>query len=176
MEQPFKIPFVAAIVLCANAQKHEIGKLVLDEFAAQLQEYLDQCQWRNFKLVLRFMGSISCMLDGEGVATLLNDLANLTGDLAAEGGSGVRTENRFWLKYHANNHIQGLSEELSHVILITIPYILTSAPGGITEEFIVSLIDRIEGMQVTAPIEMLISPYTGNNAPYPAMNVSANEM
>ncbi|EWC48300.1 hypothetical protein DRE_02404 [Drechslerella stenobrocha 248] len=155
VEQPFKIPFVAAIVLCANAQKHEIGKLVLDEFAAQLQEYLDRCEWRNFKLMLRFMGSVSCMLDGEGVATLLNDLATLTGDLAAEGGSS------------------GLSEELSHVILITIPYILTSAPGGITEEFLTNLIERIGGMQVTAPIEPLICPYTGPNAPYPAMNATA---
>ncbi|KAF3935510.1 hypothetical protein ABW19_dt0200794 [Dactylella cylindrospora] len=154
VEQPFKIPFVAAIVLCANAQKHEIGKLVLDEFAVQLQEYLDKCEWRNFKLMLRFMGSISCMLDGEGAATLLNDLANLTGDLAAEGGSS------------------GLSEELSHVILITIPYILTSAPGGITEEFLNGLIERLENMQITAPIENLLSPYTGSNAPYPPMNTT----
>ncbi|KAF3273215.1 hypothetical protein TWF970_009251 [Orbilia oligospora] len=152
VEQPFKIPFVAAIVLCANAQKHEIGKLVLDEFAAQLQNYLDNCEWRNFKLTLRFMGSVSCMLDGEGVATLLNDLANLTGDLAAEGGSS------------------GLSEELSFVVLITIPYILTSAPGGITEEFLTTLIERLEGMQVPSAVEPLLSPYSGPNAPYPPMN------
>ncbi|EPS41080.1 hypothetical protein H072_5015 [Dactylellina haptotyla CBS 200.50] len=154
VEQPFKIPFVAAIVLCANAQKHEIGKLVLDEFAAQLQEYLDQCEWRNFKLTLRFMGSISCMLDGEGVAKVLTDLADLTGDLAAEGGSS------------------GLSEELSYVILITMPYIITAAPGGITEEFLTGLIERLEGMQISAPIEPLLSPYTGPNAPYPAMNTT----
>ena len=66
---------------------------------------------------------------------------------------------------------QGLSEELSHIILITIPYIVTAAPGGITEEFLTGLVNKIAEMQITAPIETSLSAYTGDTAPYPALNV-----
>lgn len=74
MEQPFKIPFAAAVVLVTNAQKPEVTQEILKKARDVAQQHLDVGNWRDFKLVLRFLGCLQSIFEGEGVFPVLEDL------------------------------------------------------------------------------------------------------
>lgn len=93
IEQPFKIPFVAAIILVANSKNEEVGKQIVEEFRSHAQGYLDECQWRPFKLILRFLACLSSLFSDDGIMILLDDIANFAGEVASGDSSNVRLMN-----------------------------------------------------------------------------------
>jgi hypothetical protein len=74
-EQPYKIPFYAALLFylsipasedpaagrengSASAEKPSIGRLILDDFWKGFQAYLDKLAWRETRLCVRVKASI----------------------------------------------------------------------------------------------------------------------
>ena len=98
-EQPFKIPFVAAIVLYVNQlNKHEFAKTVLGKAGQKAQEAVTNGQWRTFKLYLRFFACTQELLEGDGVIALLEELFNRAVDLQTASQEDVS-----WRCCHASH-------------------------------------------------------------------------
>ena len=90
VEQPLKIPFVAAIVLAINTQRSELVQELLARVGRAIQEYLDVGAWREVKLVLRFLGCIQGLLEGDGVFTIMEELFSRAADLQTASSEDVR--------------------------------------------------------------------------------------
>jgi len=97
VEQPFKIPFVAAVVLVVNTMQKEIVEGILSITARRINEAIADGEWRDVKLYLKFLGSLQGLLDGEGVFPLLQDLLAKAIDLQTENNEEVST--RKFCKY-----------------------------------------------------------------------------
>lgn len=74
IEQPFKIPFVAAVTLVAAAILPEAGADILEDTHKSLQTYLDEGNFINLKLAIRFLGCCQGMYTEDGVFKLLSEL------------------------------------------------------------------------------------------------------
>lgn len=81
IEQPFKVPHIAAVVQYANDINSETGKEVLRRAIAQAQQLLEEGTWREFKLLIRFFACMQGMYEDDGVFTVLEDLFNCAVDL-----------------------------------------------------------------------------------------------
>lgn len=91
VEQPFKTPFVAAVVLVANAQKSEVAEEVLRRAALRTNTAIAVGDWREVKLLMKFLGSLQGLLEGEGVWLVLQDLLTKAVDLQTENNEEVST-------------------------------------------------------------------------------------
>ena len=89
VEQPFKIPFVAAIVIVINPQKSEVAQELLRRAAKAMQEYLEAGHWREVKLVLRFLACLQGLLEDDGVFPLLEELFSRAVDLQTASSEDV---------------------------------------------------------------------------------------
>lgn len=69
-----KIPFVAATILIANSQKSELVADVLRNASQALQSYLNVGAWREVKLLVRFLGCLQFIFEGDGIFSLLEEL------------------------------------------------------------------------------------------------------
>lgn len=90
VEQPLKIPFVAAIVLAANPQKYDLTQDVIKRAEDAMQRYLENGSWREVKLVLRFLGCLQGLFEGDGVFTVLEELFSRAVDLQTASSEDVR--------------------------------------------------------------------------------------
>ena len=100
VEQPFKIPFVAAILLSSNSQKPELTEEILSKVGVIIQGHLEVGAWREVKLVLRFLGCLQGILQGDGVFPLLEELFARAVDLqtaSSEDVSNLQLCNEFKL-------------------------------------------------------------------------------
>jgi nuclear cap-binding protein subunit 1 len=88
-EQPLKIPFLASIVLFANAQKPELVTDVLTKVSEALQRQLDLGAWREVKLYLRFLGCLQGIFEGDGVFAILEELFSRAADLQMKSSEDV---------------------------------------------------------------------------------------
>lgn len=84
IEQPFKIPFVAAVVMVLNTLKEEMVKELLERAARGLNRSIVIGEWRQVKLYMKFLGSLQGLLDGDGVFTVLQDFLTKALDLQTE--------------------------------------------------------------------------------------------
>jgi len=91
LEQPLKIPFVAAVVLYANDSKSEVAQDILSRVGAKAQTYLDAGNWRELKLLLRFFACLHNVFEGDGIFPLLDELFNRAVDLQAASQEDVRS-------------------------------------------------------------------------------------
>lgn len=89
VEQPFKIPFLAAIVIVINPQKAEVAQETLRRAAKAMQEYLEAGHWREVKLVLRFLACLQTLLEDDGVFPLLEELFSRAVDLQTASAEDV---------------------------------------------------------------------------------------
>lgn len=141
LEQPFKIPFVAASVLCANNEKSEAAAEVLNRTSILLQRHLDAGEWRNVKLLLRFLACLQPLFSDDGVFGILNELFDRAVDLQTA----------------SSDDAVGL--ELVKIILFTIPYVL-AAPGTGLEEKAAELLEKTDIVASTPhALEALVDPY-----------------
>lgn len=90
IEQPFKIPFIAAVVLYANDKNSQITGDVLNLLAEKAQNAVKDGNWRSFKLTLRFMACLQDVLEDEGVFPILDELFGQAVDLQTASSDDVR--------------------------------------------------------------------------------------
>lgn len=96
IEQPLKIPFVAATVLYANDDKSDVAQDILGRAGPACQEALDAGDWRVFKLQLRFLACLSPLYKEDGVVPILDELFNRAVDLQTASSEDVSVPGR-WL-------------------------------------------------------------------------------
>lgn len=89
LEQPLKIPFIAASVLLANPLKPELVAEVLKAATATAQRFIDTGAWREVKLVLRFLGCLQCIFENGGIFPLLEELFARAVDLQTASSEDV---------------------------------------------------------------------------------------
>ncbi|KAL8830435.1 MAG: hypothetical protein Q9191_001433 [Dirinaria sp. TL-2023a] len=142
-EQPFKIPFVAATVLAVNASKPEVAQEILARSAVGIQGHLKAGAWREVKLVLRFLGCMQDMLDGDGIFPVLDELFSSAADLQTASSE------------------DSLGLELVKIILLTIPYLMSSPATGL-EKQATDILEKTD-IIASAPhaLEALVAPYPG---------------
>ncbi|KAF7155017.1 hypothetical protein CNMCM5623_005225 [Aspergillus felis] len=112
IEQPLKIPFIAATVLVANNYKSELVEDVLKRARESLQQYIDAGAWREVKLLLRFLGCLQSIFEQDGVFPILEELFARAVDLQTASSEDL------------------LGLELVKIILFTIPYTMASPATG----------------------------------------------
>ncbi|GAB7357791.1 hypothetical protein MBLNU459_g0610t1 [Dothideomycetes sp. NU459] len=140
-EQPFKIPFVAAVVLYANNDKPELTQQVLSRAAAFAQEHLDAGNWRTFKLLLRFLACLQGLYSDDGVFPVLDELFNRAVDLQTASSEDA------------------VGLELVKIILFTIPYALASSATNL-EQKAAELLEKTDIVASTPhALEALVDPY-----------------
>lgn len=89
VEQPFKIPFVAAVILVVNTLRQEMVTEVLSRAAVNTNKAAVKGEWREVKLYMKFLGSLQGLLEGEGVFPVLQDILTKAVDLQTENNEEV---------------------------------------------------------------------------------------
>ena len=89
LEQPLKIPFVAAIVLHANMHKPDLALEVLARAGEVTQQFVDEGAWRDVKLMLRFYACLQGLFEGDGVFTMLEELFSRAVELQTASSEDV---------------------------------------------------------------------------------------
>ena len=142
VEQPFKVPFIAAAVLYAHQEKSELAADVIAKAGAQLQEFLNQGQWKEVKLMLRFMACLSRVYQEDGILPIMDELFSRTVDLQTASPDDV------------------LGVELVKIILLTIPYMVAFANDASIQPKIAALLEQTEVVaSAQHPMEPLVDPY-----------------
>ncbi|KAJ6092052.1 hypothetical protein N7467_004021 [Penicillium canescens] len=112
LEQPMKTPFIAGAVLVAHSLKPELGSEVLSKAGEALQKYIDTGAWREVKLLIRFLGILQPVYEGEGIFPLLEELFARAVDLQTASSEDL------------------LGLELVKIIQFTLPYVMLSPATG----------------------------------------------
>ena len=89
VEQPLKVPFVAAVILYSNDLNAQSGKEVIAKAAAEMKAALEAGKWRDFKILLRFFACLQGILADDGVFLILNQLFDWVIDLQTESTEDV---------------------------------------------------------------------------------------
>ncbi|KAK5944974.1 Nuclear cap-binding protein subunit 1 [Knufia obscura] len=142
LEQPLKIPFIAAIVLQTNAQKPEFTEEVLKKLAEALQKNINEGCWREVKLLLRFLACLQGLFMGDGVFPFLEELFTRAAELQTA----------------SNEDALGL--ELVKIILFTVAYTMASSATESAAQA-ASLLDQTSIIASGPPhvLENLVDPY-----------------
>ncbi|RAO72065.1 uncharacterized protein BHQ10_008077 [Talaromyces amestolkiae] len=142
LEQPFKIPFIAAVVLVINTLKPDFAAEVLKKTSSTAQDALNAGIWRDVKLLVRLLGCLQGLLEGDGVFVILEDLFSRAVDLQTTSSE------------------DSLGLELVKIILVTIPYIMASSATGF-ESQATALLEKTEIIASTPhALEALVTPFT----------------
>jgi nuclear cap-binding protein subunit 1 len=88
-EQPLKTPFVAAVVLSINTQKPQIVEEILARAATATEANIEEGQWRDVKLYLKFLACLQSCLAGDGVFPVLEELFSRAVDLQTASSDDV---------------------------------------------------------------------------------------
>ncbi|KAL1959982.1 hypothetical protein VTO42DRAFT_650 [Malbranchea cinnamomea] len=141
VEQPLKIPFVAAVVLVINAQKPELTTSILAKAGEMAQKYIDAGEWREVKLVLRFLGCLQGIFEGEGIFPLLDQLFQRAAQLQMASSE------------------DSLGLELVKIILYTIPYVMASSASGFESQASALLDQTVIIASTPHTLEALVDPF-----------------
>ena len=129
---------------------------MLTKTVTALNEYLQAGTWREVKLLMRFLGCVHSILDGDGIFPILEELF----DLAAESQTASSEDT--------------LGQELVKIILVTIPFLMASSASRF-HDHAMALLDKTE-IIAYAPqtIEALADPYpsTGDDSRQPQNVIS----
>ncbi|KAG6010766.1 hypothetical protein E4U21_004154 [Claviceps maximensis] len=141
LEQPLKTPFVAAVVVVANALKPELVDGVLARLASRIEEHVGEGRWREVKLLLKFLACLQSCLEGDGIFPLLEELFMRAADLQTASSDDV------------------IGTEIVKIILLTIPYAMAAAPN----QFVQQAADLMEKTDVIASephaLQALVDPF-----------------
>ncbi|KAF7185675.1 Nuclear cap-binding protein subunit 1 [Pseudocercospora fuligena] len=142
LEQPFKIPFVAAVVLYANTEKSAIAQDVLLKTGNQLQTSLEAGHLREVKLLLRFLSCLGPLFEEDGVMPILDTLFERAADLQTASQDDA------------------LGIELVKIILLTIPYLMVASSDASLSQKVAQLLEST-GIIATQShtLEALVDPY-----------------
>lgn len=91
LEQPLKIPFVAATVLLLNGlnRGEEAVAEVLARSVRETESLVKEGEWRGVKCLLKFLGGLQGLLGDEGVFPVLTDLLDRSLDLQTASSDDV---------------------------------------------------------------------------------------
>ncbi|KAI1342647.1 MIF4G like-domain-containing protein [Xylariaceae sp. FL0016] len=142
IEQPLKVPFVAAVVLVVNSLNSDVVDELLARVAAATEEKVQVGEWRDAKLYLKFLACLQNSLDGDGLFPLLDHLFDRAVSLQTASSDDT------------------IGTELVKIILLTIPYILASAPSAHSQQKAAELLEKTE-IITSEPhaLQVLIDPY-----------------
>ncbi|KAH8881520.1 hypothetical protein GQ53DRAFT_512040 [Thozetella sp. PMI_491] len=142
LEQPLKTPFVAAVVLVANGNQGELVELLLAKLAAGIQSKIAEGEWRGVKLYLKLLACLQGALEGDGVFPILEDLFARAGELQTASSEDT------------------VGTELVKIILLTLPYIMSTAPAERWQQKAADLMDKTE-IIASEPhtLQSLVDPY-----------------
>ncbi|KAI9741878.1 MAG: hypothetical protein M1834_000266 [Cirrosporium novae-zelandiae] len=144
IEQPLKIPFVAGIILQLNTQKPEIVAEILDRAGQAVQAYMEIGSWKELKLVLRFLGCLQGLFEGEGIFATMEELFSRAVELQTSSSE------------------DSLGLEIVKVILLTIPYVMSSSAKGF-ESHAEALLEKTDIIaSIPHALEPLVDPYPGD--------------
>lgn len=90
IEQPFKIPFVAAVAYYGNQVKAEIAMEAIKRAANKLQEAFNAGKWKEFKLFLRFFACLQPLFEDDGIFAFLGQIFDTVVDLQSANENDVR--------------------------------------------------------------------------------------
>ncbi|KAM5433381.1 Nuclear cap-binding protein subunit 1 [Microsporum canis] len=155
IEQPMKIPFVAAIILLLNTLKPEATTPIISKIGEQAALYVGQGNWRNVKLMLRFLGCLQGIFEGEGIFPVLEELFSRAVDL--QTGSSE----------------DSLGLELVNIILLTIPYVMASSATGF-ESHASALLEKTDIIASTPhTLEAIVDPFPSKQGEEEGTRLSA---
>lgn len=97
VEQPFKIPFVAAVAYYANDVKPEITIEAMKRVSDRAQAALNAGEWKEFKLLLRFFACLQSLYEDDGVFTFLGQLFDTVVDLQSANENDVSRLQKYTL-------------------------------------------------------------------------------
>ncbi|MCJ1312780.1 hypothetical protein MMC25_006456 [Agyrium rufum] len=141
LEQPLKIPFVAATLLAVDKEKPDITTEVLKRVSSSIQEHLAKGAWRETKLQLRFIACLQGILEGDGIFSILDEIFSRAVDLQTASSE------------------DGLGLELVKIILLTMAYAMASSAKGF-EEQANALLEKTDIIASTPhTLEVLVNPY-----------------
>ncbi len=80
---------MATTVLVVNTLKSELAADVLKRTVERLQSHVNTGAWREVKLFLRFLGCLQCVLEGDGVFAVLEELFSRAVDLQTASSEDV---------------------------------------------------------------------------------------
>ncbi|KAG5207978.1 Nuclear cap binding protein subunit 1 [Trichophyton interdigitale] len=141
LEQPLKIPFIAAVILVLNTLKPEAPAPIISNIGEQAALYIGQGHWRNAKLMLRFLGCLQGLFEGDGIFPVLEELFSRAVDL--QTGSSE----------------DSLGLELVSIILYTIPYVMASSATGF-ESQASALLEKTDIIASTPhTLEAIVDPF-----------------
>lgn len=94
VEQPFKIPFVAAAVVVLNGLnrgEEAVGGKggILERLCEETEERIRRGEWRDVKLFLRFLACMQGILEEEGIFVVLTELFERAVDLQTASSDDV---------------------------------------------------------------------------------------
>ena len=89
VEQPFRIPFIAAIILHMNTHKPEFTPEILKKISEILQKHVNAGSWREAKLYMRLLGCLQGMFEGDGIFPLLEQFFERAADLQMQSSEDV---------------------------------------------------------------------------------------
>jgi nuclear cap-binding protein subunit 1 len=89
IEQPFKIPFVAAVALYGNEVKPEIAIEAMKRVGERAQQALNAGEWKEFKQLIRFFACLQPLYEDDGVFALLGQLFDTVVDLQSANENDV---------------------------------------------------------------------------------------
>jgi nuclear cap-binding protein subunit 1 len=94
LEQPFKIPFVAAVVVLLNGlnRGEEAVDEMLKKVAGETEDRIARGDWREVKLLLKFLGCLQGLLEDDGVFTVLTELFERAVDLQTASSDDVSSK------------------------------------------------------------------------------------
>lgn len=84
-----KIPFVAATALAAHNLKPELMSEMLNKVTEILRRNINSGSWRAVKLLLRFLGLLQPIFEGDGIFPLLEELFLRAVDLQTASSEDV---------------------------------------------------------------------------------------
>ncbi|KAM3418039.1 hypothetical protein BST61_g6248 [Cercospora zeina] len=153
LEQPFKIPYIAAVVLYANAEKSEMAEHVIKHAAQELQAAMDAGKLKEVKLLLRFLSCLGPLFEQDGIVPILDELFDKAADLQT-----ASTEDAVGI-------------ELCKMILLTIPYLIAaSADTSTMAQKVGELLEKTEIIASTShTLEALVDPYPQQDGQEKAM-------
>ncbi|KAI0201112.1 MIF4G like-domain-containing protein [Astrocystis sublimbata] len=157
LEQPLKVPFLAAVVLVVNSQKPAITDALLTRITDATQERVKEGEWRDVKLYLKFLACLQACLEGDGVFLVLDELFSRAVDLQTASSEDT------------------IGTELVKIILLTIPYILAASPSTQSQQKAAELMDKTD-IIASEPhaLQVLIDPYhpeQGSESPLANMSL-----
>ena len=101
VEQPFKIPFVAAVVAVLNGLNRGEEALggsegILRRVCEMIETNIRKGDWRDVKLFLRFLACLQGILEEEGVFSVLTELFERAVDLQTASSEDVSLQINYY--------------------------------------------------------------------------------